>query len=117
MQKAKSKYNNQKCYCDGLKFDSKAEMNYYAVLTLQKKAGLIKDIQCQVPFELLPGYTTKAGERVRKITYLADFVVAYADGTTEVIDVKGRQTDVYKLKKKMLLYKYPDINFKEVKVK
>ena len=45
---------------------------------------------------------------------MADFVVTYSDGHVEVIDVKGVRTDVYKLKRKMLLFKYPDLIFREV---
>ena len=38
------------------------------------------------------------------------------DGKTIYEDVKGVQTEVYKLKKKLLFYKYPDICFFENKV-
>ena len=29
-------------------------------------------------------------------------------------DVKGFKTDVYKLKKKMFLFKYPELDFREI---
>ena len=48
------------------------------------------------------------------MTYTADFVVEYADGRVEVIDVKGMRTDVYKLKRKLLLSRHPDMIFREV---
>lgn len=32
----------------------------------------------------------------------------------EYVDTKGMRTQVYLIKKKMLLYKYPDIDFREV---
>lgn len=67
----------------------------------------------QVPFTLLDGYKRK-GKAVRGIKYYADFVVTYVDGHKEVVDVKGVRTDVYKLKKKLLLAKYPEIDFREV---
>ena len=38
------------------------------------------------------------------------------DGKTIYEDVKGVQTEVYKLKKKLLLWQYPDICFFENKV-
>lgn len=49
----------------------------------------------QVPY-LIVVKGTKIG------TYYADFVVEYADGHQEVIDVKGVRTAVYKLKKKLV---------------
>lgn len=113
----KNKYNNVKCYYDGKKFDSKAEMEYYQQLLWLKKAGEIKSINCQVRFELQPAYKLPTGKTIRNITYVADFVVGYSDGKIKVIDVKGEKTDVYELKKKMLLYKYPDIDFEEVQAK
>lgn len=114
MFRSESKYNNKITYYDGIRFDSKAEMQHYCELELLKKAGVVKDIQRQVSFQLQPGYTGKDGKKVKAITYKADFVVTYSDGHKEVIDVKGHLTEVYKLKKKMLLYIYPDIDFKEV---
>lgn len=78
-----------------------------------RMAGVVKDFDMQVPFTLLDGYKHK-GKAVRGIKYYADFVVTYADGHREVIDVKGMRTEVYKIKKKLLLNKYPDINFREV---
>ena len=36
----------------------------------------------------------------------------YANGLEEVIDVKGKLTEAFKIKRKMLLYKYRDIDFK-----
>lgn len=56
----------------------------------------------------------REGKTVRAIKYVADFVVTLADGTREVVDTKGYKTPEYKLKKKLLLYKYPGIIFKEV---
>ena len=52
------------------------------------------------------------GKRIRPITYKADFKVIYKDGHEEVIDVKGKLTEEFKIKRKMLLYRYRDINFK-----
>jgi len=34
------------------------------------------------------------------------------DGTTEVVDVKGVETQVFKIKKKMFEYMYPDLSIK-----
>ena len=107
------KYYNKKAEADGIVFDSKKERNYYCELKVLKMAGQIKDFDLQVPFELLPSFKHK-GKTIRGIKYIADFVVTYPDGKTEVIDTKGYRTRDYILKRKMLLHKYPDINFKEV---
>lgn len=109
----RSKYNAHKTICDGERFDSKAEADYFGLLNLLLRTKQIVGFERQVPFELQPKYK-RHGKTVREIKYLADFVVHYADGHTEVVDVKGFRTDVYKLKKKMLLYKYPDIQFVEI---
>ena len=50
---------------------------------------------------------------VKICTYYADFVVYFPSGKVEVIDVKGFKTDVYKLKKKMMLA-FHGIYIKEV---
>ena len=59
-------------------------------------------------------YKGRKEKRIRKITYRADFRVTYCDGIVEVVDVKGMRTPIYKLKLKMLLHRYPEINFVEV---
>jgi len=109
----KNKYNNKKTMVDGITFDSKKEAKFYEELKLLKAAGEIKEIELQPMFVLLE----KEEDRVtgRGIKYYADFKIIYADDSVEVVDVKGRKTNVYKLKKKLLLAKYPDINFREVK--
>lgn len=109
-----SKYHNFKTECDGIKFDSVKECKYYCTLKLMKRCRLVKDFKLQVAFELQPRYTNADGRRIREISYIADFVVEYADGHTEVVDVKGMKTEVYKLKKKLFEYKYPNLTIKEV---
>ncbi len=109
----RNKYNNRKVTVDGITFDSAKESEYYSQLKMLKKAGVIKDFERQVPYELQPKFK-RDGKTVRAIKYIADFVAIYPDSSVEVVDVKGDPTEVYKLKRKMLLYHYPDINFKEV---
>lgn len=110
----KNKYNAVKTTTGGITFDSKAEANYYNELLMLKKAGIVKNIILQKDFTLQEAYTKEDGERVRAIRYRADFEVLYADGHTEVVDVKGKRTKEYIMKKKLLLTKYPEIDFKEV---
>lgn len=112
--KKRSKYNNEKTVVDGIKFDSKKEAEYYIQLKLLKKAGEIRDIGLQPKFELQPGFE-KNGVKYQPITYIADFVITNNDGTTEIVDVKGVKTQVFKIKKKLFEYMYPDLSLKVVK--
>lgn len=110
----RNKYNNQITEVDGIKFDSKKEADYYCQLKLLKRAGEIKDFGMQERFELLPTFK-KNGTTFRSITYIADFVVVNNDGTTEVIDVKGMETQTFKIKQKLFEYMYPDKSLKIIK--
>ncbi len=115
-QPKKSKYNNKKVIVDGIKFDSKKEAEYYCQLKLLKQAGEIKDYRLQPIYELQPAFK-KNGKKYRAITYIADFVITNNDGTTDVVDVKSSKTfktQVYRIKKKMFEYKYPELTIKEV---
>ena len=112
--KRKSKYNNQKTIVDGIKFDSKKEAEYYCQLKLLKQAGEIKDYRLQPRYELQPAFE-KNSKKYRAITYIADFAIINNDGTTEVVDIKGVETQVFKIKKKIFEYMYPELNLKVVK--
>lgn len=113
-QKGNSKYKAKKTEVDGIKFDSHKEANRYLDLLALQKVGLIQDLHRQVRFELQPSYKKK-GKTIRAITYIADFV--YYDtfkGEKIVEDTKGYRTEIYKLKKKIFEYKYPNLEIKEV---
>ena len=107
-----NKFKNKKIIIDGIKFDSKKEGYYYVYLKELEKTNKISNLQLQVKYELQPKFKHD-NKTYRSITYIADF--AYEEnGKTVVIDVKGFKTDVYNLKKKLLLYNYPNIIFKEI---
>lgn len=112
-KEGKNKYNNRKPEVDGIVFDSQKEAYYYMDLKLAKMAGEIKDFELQPEFILQEGFRDKNGHWHRAIKYRADFKVINNDGRIEVIDTKGYKTPVYRIKKKLLLAKYPDINFRE----
>lgn len=102
-----SKYGNVKTFTsDGIKHDSIKEANRWCELKLLERAGVIQDLQRQVKYELIP---KQEGERA--VFYIADFVYT-ENGKTVVEDVKGCRTEVYKLKKKMMLY-FHGIRLKE----
>ena len=92
----KHKFHAISCERDGKKFPSKAERAHYDKLRLLQKAGQILFFIRQVPFDL-PGDNK----------YVADFMVFYADGTASVQDVKGVETEGFKIKRKLLEEAYP----------
>ena len=112
-----SKYRAQKMVVDGITFASKREAEYYKKLKALENAGNILCLTLQPRFILQPAFTDRAGGKHRKIEYAADF--SYFEkkgrqGALIVVDVKGFRTPIYKLKKKLLLYKHQDIVFEEV---
>lgn len=112
-----NKYRNVKVEVDGHVFDSKREAAEYKNLLLLQKAGAIKKIELQPEFELQPSFQDKNGKHYPPIKYRADFKITQDDGKTVVIDVKSKITEkdkVYRMKRKMLLFRYPEINFKEI---
>ena len=110
-----NKYFNKKVIVDGIKFQSKKEAKRYNELKLLQRAGVIEELELQKVFELQPKYTNAKGEHIRSITYKADFY--YYDKQKEryiVEDTKGYRTDVYKLKKKLFEYIYPNLTIEEL---
>ena len=99
-----SKYHNRKTKG----FDSAKEWRRNQELETLQRAGEISELNRQVPFVLMPSYTiadetTRQGFRtVREIRYIADFTYRLKDGTRIIEDVKGMQTDVFKIKRKLL---------------
>lgn len=90
------KYNNSPTTVDGIRFDSKREARFYERLCLERKAGQVLFFLRQVPVHL-PG-----GTRL-----VLDFVVFMADGSTRFIDVKGRETAAFKIKRREIQHHYP----------
>ncbi len=110
---AESKYHSRKVILDGHKFPSQKEAGRYAELKLLLRAGEITDLELQPAFVLQE--RTRVNRRwQRAIIYRADFRYKTRDGKTVVEDVKGHKTKVYLLKKKLLLARYPEIDFREV---
>ena len=95
----------------GIVFDSKKEMLRYVDLLYLEGKGIISGLQLQVKFELQPAFIFE-GKKIQAINHVCDFQYMQ-DGKLIVEDVKGMKTPVYEVKKKMLLYKYRDINFME----
>ena len=114
--RTRSKFNvskdKSKRTFDGIVFDSIVEMKFYKEYVLPKhENGEILEYEMQKQYELQPKFSYM-GKSVRAINYVADYVITYADGHTEVIDIKGQETSDFKIKKKLFEYKYPDTIFK-----
>lgn len=101
-EKKKSKYGANKVEIDDIKFDSQKEADYYCELKFRLQAKEIKGFCRQAEFVLAPN-----------LRYRADFIVFNNDGTSEIIDVKGFKTQVYKDKKKVFEDKF-NLKIKEV---
>ena len=106
------KYRNIKVVnAEGIQFDSKREMARYTQLVLLQRAGMICNLQRQVKFVVIP----KVNRVKRTRFYIADFV--YEEGGKKIIeDVKSpitKQNPAYTLKRDLLLWQYPDYEFRE----
>lgn len=112
-----NKYNNKKCTVNGIVFDSRKEARRYQELLLLQRAGVIKNLQRQVKYVLIPaqyesyerygknGQRLKDGRKLieRECAYIADFVYE-EDGKTVVEDTKGFKTKDFIIKRKLLLH-------------
>jgi len=96
MRKLTHKFGAVRQEIDGLKFPSKLERDYYLHLKLLQKLGEVLFFLQQVPIHL-PGGTK----------YVCDFQVFYKNGEVAFIDVKGVETDVFKVKKRLVEATYP----------
>jgi hypothetical protein len=96
----RNKYGAKKITAsDGQVFDSKKEFHRWCELRLLERAGKIYGLCRQVTYELIP---KQEGERA--CNYIADFIYFNEEGKLVVEDCKGCRTDVYKIKKKLMLW-------------
>lgn len=101
----KSRYFSYKPIVDDIKFDSLMEASYYIFLKQKIKNKEILSFERQVKYELQPAFK-KGTKRILAINYIADFVVTNLDKTVRVVDIKGKTTADFNLKKKMFDYKF-----------
>lgn len=106
-----AKYGNRKVIRDGIEFDSIKECQRYCELKLMQRAGVISDLQLQVPFELIPSQRIDGKVVERAVNYIADFTYTIADcpyseqnGEQVVEDTKGMRTKDYIIKRKLMLW-------------
>ena len=105
---SRSKYNARKTIVDGITFDSLLEATAYRYFKYSDRYCIL-DLQPR--FELQESFK-HGGMTYRKIEYVADFLIH--DSKTQrtiVVDAKGMETPVFKIKLKMLLMKEPHMDF------
>lgn len=99
------KYHNKRVYG----FDSQKEKRRFDELKILQRAGEIRDLKTQVPFELIPAQKDKDGKTIeRAVKYIADFTYADKNGRFVVEDVKSpaTRTKDYIIKRKLMLFVY-----------
>lgn len=115
---SKSKYRNKQIVTRGHVFDSIKESERYLELSQWQREGKVQDLILQPPFILQVEFIDAQGKKHMPIIYFADFMYRETKNPeiTIVEDVKaavGFKTEIYKLKKKLFLYKYRNVVFKE----
>jgi hypothetical protein len=109
-----SKYGNRKRQINGYTFDSLAEAARYEELLLLEAGGLIADLRVHPRYTLLPALRLSDGSLQQPITYIADF--AYTEnGRTVIEDVKGKETESWRIKAKLFRWAFPDHDLRVVR--
>lgn len=105
---SKSKYKAVRQTYNGYAYDSKLEANYAAQLDLMIKAKEVDkwERQYKISIDI---------DNVHICNYFIDFKVYFQDGRIEYHEVKGFETEVWKMKWKLSKALYPDNNFVLIK--
>lgn len=96
MKRLRHKFGAERTEANGRKYASKAESRYAQDLALHQQSGQLLFWLEQVPIRL-PG----------KTKYVVDFVEFWANGDVKFVDVKGVETQLFKLKKRQVESIYP----------
>ena len=109
----RSKYGNTKTVINGIEFDSKKESERFLELAMLQKAGVIKNLERQKRFEIVPKTKDE-----RAVYYYADFVYLEVESGKMICeDVKSEATKrdkTYIIKRKLFQYLYKDYEFREI---
>lgn len=108
VKRRNGKYNAKKTTYNGRSYDSALEANYAMELDWRKQAREIKEIIPQFKLDL-----NIAGIHI--CNYYVDFKVVLKDGTIQFHEVKGFETDVWRIKWRLAQAIYGKENFKLVK--
>lgn len=95
----------KKVTIDGIKFDSEQEGIYYQELKEKEKNGEISNLEIHPNYELLPSFLNNNQKHMNRLSYEPDFVFFDKEqGRKRYIDVKGFETEEFKLKHKLFDY-------------
>ena len=95
-QEQTRKYRNVKTEVDGITFDSRAEADRYCELKMLQAAGKVSGFDIQPSFVLAD-----------EVRYRPDFIVCDRNGHVWVEDVKGVETQAFRIKRKLWEQRYP----------
>lgn len=100
--------NNKSSTHDGVIYHSKKERDYAQELDLRVKAGELKEWKRQVPIVM-----TVNGIKI--CTYYIDFVEIDHRGNEMYTEIKGFETDVWRMKWRLFEALYPDLEKQVIK--
>jgi hypothetical protein len=103
-----NKYKAESQVYGGYRYDSKKEASYAMQLDWMKKAGEITGYERQHKISI-------DVNGVHICNYFIDFKVFYKDGHVEYHEVKGFETDLWRLKWRLSKAMYPDYTFVLIK--
>jgi hypothetical protein len=89
---------------DGIVYHSAFERDYAAILTLDLKTKLIKKWERQVRIPLVVNHAVVC-------EMIVDFRVTHLDGSEELIETKGAETDIWKLKYALFRALHPGVKY------
>lgn len=104
----KNKYGAKSVIYNGRKYHSTGEANYAMELDWRKESGDIKAITPQYPIKIVVN-------GVFICRYIIDFKIELKNGQIEYHEYKGAETDLFKIKWKLVKALYPEWNFKLIK--
>ena len=112
----RAKYNAKPVDQDGYHFDSQAEARRFRELALMQEAGEIWNLEIHVRYPILDAFI-RDGKVERGAYFEADFVYFDRESKCTIVEeIKGFKTQLYILKRKMFLSKYPHLKFIEIMV-
>lgn len=108
------KYHAKKVVVDNITFDSESESRRYLTLKQMEKNKEIFNLKIHPVFNLQPSFI-KNNQTFSPINYEADFSYSSSASTLIVEDVKGFETDDFKILRKLFEYKYPEYSLNIIK--
>lgn len=104
----KNKYNSHRTMYNGRYYDSALEASYAEELDWRKHAGEVLEWEPQYKIDLTIN-------DIHITNYFIDFKVILSDNRVEYHEVKGKETDLWRLKWKLTQAIYPEYNLVLVK--